>query len=69
MFPKFTLTAMMTTYWGKSGMKLISLKIITIIQAMDNDNLVATIKVVRTLFLYKVNVLRLLGEGSESYFF
>lgn len=36
---------------------------------MDNDNLVATIKVVRTLFLYKVNVLRLLGEGSESYFF
>lgn len=35
--------------WGKSGMKVISLQILTIIQAMDNDNLVATIKVVRTL--------------------
>ena len=59
---------MITMYWGKSGMKVISLKITTIIQAMDDDNLVATIKVVRTLFLIQ-SVLRLLGEGSESYFF
>ena len=59
---------MITMYWGKSGMKVISLKITTIIQAMGDDNLVATIKVVRTLFLIQ-SVLRLLGEGSESYFF
>lgn len=54
---------MITMYWGKSGMKVISLKITTIIQAMDDDNLVAAIKVVRILFLIQSKYFKAPGRG------
>lgn len=68
-FSKFTLNAMMTMYWGKSGMKVIGEKILTVSQATGDDNLVVIIKVVRIPFLIQsINALRFLGRGGESYF-
>ena len=54
---------MMIMYWGKSGMKMIGEKILTVSQATDDDNLVAIIKVVIILFLIQSKRFKVPGKG------